>query len=212
MDAIFAGTLFAKACRTGRWSKGQRGESGIRMLDWDFTLADADLHLEIARSEPLEVVMAPDLFIDTDVTWLLSLAQKLRCYVKRVVIPVHYVNQAVLESGFELAYPLAAEMSRRGDFVGKGFSGWLGAIAGRVTHVLGGAPHHQMRMACYFPNLCSVDGNGLFQAATRYGSFWAGRLVMPFRERMEPRPSCEEAFRRSVANVDRFWREWLGRD
>jgi hypothetical protein len=207
MDGIFRGTLFAKACRTGRWQKGQWGEDGIKMLDWDFTISDADLHFAIAETQPgLEVVMAPDLFRHTDVDCLLDFAARLCEFVPRVVIPVHCVDEAVLKSGFELAYPLAAETSKSGDFV-VGFDGWLGHVAPHVTHILGGSPHRQMEMAGYFPNLKSVDGNSLFQAATRYGAFWNGKWVKTTG--WKHRPHNEEAFRRSVRAVDAAWRARL---
>ena len=191
LDRIFKDTVFRKAIHTH-----QKYEHGVKMLDWDFKKPDPERHLEMAKRYDFEVVMAPDIWTAEDKNKTLKIADKLENYVDRVVIPIHYYDDDL--AGYELAYPNARKFNPK--------AGWrLGLISefkDYVTHILGGSPHSQLKLAKYFPNLKSLDGNLVFWCAVHYGKYWDWGWKKP----EEPLKN-EEIFRISIQNMMRALKE-----
>jgi len=161
LDNIFSGTLFAKAIHTN-----QKWEEGVKMLDWDFRKPNWIKHIRKARDYDFETVMAPDVHSEKDVEFAIRCADKLLKYCDRVVIPIHYYDKRLED--YELAYPNARKFnpSCRINL------GFVWDFIDNITHILGGSPHSQLKLAQYFPKLKSLDGNLIFWCAVHYGKFW----------------------------------------
>ena len=187
LDNILENTIFRKAMHTH-----QKYETGIKMLDWDFKKPDHEEHLQKAKTYDFEVVMAPDVWSEEDINFSRKMADKLSKYVDRVVIPIHYYDENL--SGYELAYPNARKFNPK---AGKNLS-LLWEFRDQVTHILGGSPHSQLKLAKHFPNLKSLDGNLIFWSAVHYGRFWDWGWKKPHEQL-----SNEEIFKISVRNFQK---------
>jgi len=100
-------------------------------------------------------------------------------------------------------------------------------FAGRRVHLLGGSPHHQMRVWDIMRNYCevvSVDGNYAQRMAVRHNRFWVDGTAWGASNRWFPRldetdglkwdnDAPYEAFRRSCENIRIAWeqRSWWSR-
>ena len=188
LDGIFEGTLFRKAIRTN-----QRWEEGVKMLDWDFRKPKWAEHIRKVKEYDFECVMAPDVHSEKDVDFVVECADKLSKYCDRVVIPIHYYDERL--RGYELAYPNALKFNK----TARANLEFISEFAEQVTHILGGSPHSQLKLAKYFPNLKSLDGNLIFWCAVHYGKYWDGKWVKP-----NPPLTNEECFKLSVYNLDRL--------
>ena len=184
LDNIFENTIFKKAMHTH-----QRYEQGVEMLDWDFKKPDIEEHLLKAKTYDYEVVMAPDIWKAEDIDYTLQIVHKLYDFVDRVVIPIHYYDDRLSE--YELAFPNAKKFNPN---AGKKLS-FLWEFKNNVTHILGGSPHSQLKLARHFPNLKSLDGNLIFWSAVHYGRFWMWGWKKP-----QHHLTNEEIFKISVMN------------
>lgn len=196
MPSIYAGTTFANACRTTRYKPADRGI--VKMLDWDYQAYQKNpemvktRHLEIARDDPgIEVVMSMDLWAhNTDEA--LAYTDELAKHADRVLVPAHYFPARLRDH--TIALPNA---------------NWFAAntpcparFRDNVTHLLGGSPHAQLRLAPLYPKLESVDGNQIFNVAVRAGKYWS---KTPPHWRKSPGLTNEQLFHVSVRNVDAAW-------
>jgi len=193
LDAILEATMFEKSGRTWRFPKDEH----VSMLDWDFRrlkLAGFEetwkKHLTLARSNVFDVIMAPDLFSHCEYRDRVRQYEELQSCSRRVVLPVHVAPD---ENGLELAWPMGVWTR---DYV----SVW--DVQDQVTHLLGGSPHAQLKMAEYFPNLKTIDGNQAFWCAVHFGRVWSGHWVTP----KEPRPTNEECLRQTLLNITEAWK------
>ena len=196
LDGIFENTIFRKAIHTN-----QKWEEGVEMLDWDFRRPNWSEHIRKAREYDFECVMAPDVHSEKDVDFAVKCADKLLKYCDRVVIPIHYYDERL--EGYELAYPNALKFNKDA----RASLGHISEFAEQVTHILGGSPHLQLKLAKYFPNLKSLDGNLIFWCAVHYGKYWDGKWVKP-----NPPLTNEECFKLSVYKLDRLLRRLMSDD
>jgi len=160
------------------------------MLDWDFKKPNWSKHIRKARDYDFECVMAPDVTSKDNVEFTMRCADKLLKYCDRVVIPIHYYDERLVE--YELAFPNALKFNKQA----KQRLGFVGEFAEQVTHILGGSPHAQLKLAKYFPNLKSLDGNLIFWCAVRYGKYWDGKWIK------SNGLTNEECFKISVNNLN----------
>lgn len=194
LDVIYAETMFAKACRTSRWPC--HGEADIKMLDWDYRKPNWDMHVEIAKRNRLEVIMAPD-YWGGDLGLLIEQVSELQRWCERVLIPIHAWHDDLLY--YELALPCAPRFAKQ-------WQGFYSQISSNVTHLLGGSPARHLMFVQYLPLIRTVDGNSLFQSAVRHGAYWDGRWIRTTGN--TNRRTNESAFGMSVQAVDRMWRRW----
>jgi len=185
IDDVFKNTIFRKAIHTN-----QRWEEGVKMLDWDFKKPNWLKHIRKTRDYDFECVMAPDVTSKDNVEFAMRCADKLLKYCDRVVIPIHYYDERLVE--YELAFPNALKFNKQA----KQRLGFVGEFAEQVTHILGGSPHAQLKLAKYFPNLKSLDGNLIFWCAVRYGKYWDGKWIK------SNGLTNEECFKISVNNLN----------
>ena len=192
LDSILRPTIFEKSGRTWRFPQGEH----VTMLDWDFRRISVkgfqrtwERHLALAQEHDFDVVMAPDLFSHCEYPERLKQYEVLRCCSRRVVLPIHIAPD---QNGLELAWPMGVWTR---DYA----SVW--DVSDQVTHLLGGSPHGQLKMAGYFPNLKTIDGNQAFWCAVRFGRVWSGSWTTP-----EPRLTNEECLRQSLLNITAAWR------
>lgn len=191
LDEILDGTLFKKSARTWRFPSEE-----VQMLDWDFRrledrgfVATWQRHRNLAEAcQYLEVVMSPDLWSD-NWNWAIGAYWSLKNCCERVVMPVHIPPQK--SDGLEIAWPMGVWTE---DHVA------IWDVQDEVTHLLGGSPHAQLRLADYFPNLRTVDGNQAFWCAAKFGKYWKKSWTKP-----DPPLSTEECFRESVRNITEAW-------
>jgi hypothetical protein len=196
LDGIFRNTIFRKAIHTN-----QRWEEGVKMLDWDFRKPNWIRHIRKARDYDFECVVAPDVHSEKDVGFTVRCANKLLKYCDRVVIPIHYYDKRLKD--YELAFPNANKFNPNA----RRHLGFITDFAEQVTHILGGSPHSQLKLAEYFPNLKSLDGNLIFWCAVHYGKYWDGKWVKP-----NSQLTNEECFKKSVYNLDRLLRSVMSDD
>jgi hypothetical protein len=193
LDDILAGSIFKKSARTWRFSEKEK----VQMLDWDFRRLESrgydetwKRHLSLAQNHRFDVIMSPDFFHGE---WLQAFQAylTLKDHSSRVVMPIHVPppDDVVVE----IAWPMGVWTQ---DFTP------IWEVQDQVTHLLGGSPHAQLKMAEYFPNLRTIDGNQAFWCAVRFGRYWDGRWTKP-----EPALSNEECFRLSVQNITNAWAE-----
>lgn len=197
MPAIYRGTSFQNACRTTRYREPDRGI--VKMLDWDYRAFQKDpagmkqKHLDVVRGGPgIEVIMSMDLW-PHNISEALAYADELRAAAPRarVLIPAHCYPPELL--GRDIALPNANWFARNVPCPP--------AFAPFVKHILGGSPHSQLHHARRFPNLESVDGNQIFNAAIRFGKTW-----VPYKPYwLKHNVVNERAFRMSIKNVQWAW-------
>lgn len=175
--------------------------------------------LEVWRPHMATVL---DLDDATTLTEVLSWAEEAAQWVDVVVI-IPKVNGVIAQ----LPRHIAGATVRLGYSVPTGYGGTevpLWEFEGRPVHLLGGAPHKQMRLARYL-DVRSVDGNLFQKMAIRWGAFWTWERSRYSKDRKRWFPSLKmaqdewpwdgegkvyvEAFRRSVINIVRAWREGL---
>jgi len=173
----------------------------IEFLDWDFRKARNNFHLikkrhlELTKEIRPKLVMAPDIMCnDTEekIKKKLEFVDELAKYAERVVVPIHKFHPLLKD--YELAYPNSPSFSPTNNFA-------LWEIQDYVTHILGGSPHRQARIAKYFPTLISVDGNSVFRVAINYGKYWEP----PNKWVKCPNCGLYNIFKRSIENVLKFW-------
>jgi len=192
LDEILDGTVFRKAIKTN-----QRYEQNVKMLDWDFKKPNLHEHLLKAKLYDFELVMAPDVASERDVSFATKVADKLLKYCKRVCIPIHFFDKRLQD--YELAYPNATKFNKQRC---KNLNLLLTEFADNVTHILGGTPEKQLYLAKnYFKNVKSIDGNMLFWAAVKYGKYWDKGWKKPPTQ-LENR----ELFNLSVQNLNKIIR------
>jgi len=203
LPAIYEGTTFQNACRTMRFKVADKGL--VKMLDWDYKEWKKDpekvekRHLELCQEENFEVVMSMDLWKD-NVQEALDFADMLQDYTDRVLVPAHYYPPELIN--YQVAYPNANWFAKN-VFPPVDYHD-------NITHLLGGSPQSQLRLAALFPNIQSVDGNQIFNVAIRHGKYWTWKRgkgdcwIKPRREM-----SNDEIFKRSVQNVDHTWRQGI---
>ena len=209
MDAIFKGTCFRKAARTNAVLNKGPAESDVKMLDWDFRgwelnpkKIEAD-HLQNVKEYKFDVVMSMDLF-EYNIDECLAYTKELKKYCDRVLIPVHYFYDELLE--YELAYPNANWFASNKYPPAK--------FRPNFTHILGGSPHSQLRLitttqqdlfgnALQFPNIKSIDGNQIFNVAIQAGKYWSPTKPHWRKPNYYDHDwTNEEIFKLSVQNLD----------
>lgn len=190
LDNILNKTIFEKSINTHQtWGE----EKMPKMLDWDFKNPDWEEHLRKTKEYDFEIVMAPDCW-KRNVKESLKKTEILNNHSRRVVLPIHYYSEDLMEE-FELAYPNASGFNKE---AGKDLP-LVSSFGKYITHILGGSPHSHLDLSGYFPNLESVDGNQIFWVAVHFGKYWKdGSWIKP-----EPELTNEECFRKSVENVDK---------
>ena len=195
LDDILKGTIFKKSARTWRFPEQEQ----VQMLDWDFRRLEGrgfantwKQHLFLAKTNDFGVIMSPDLFHGE---WMRAYSAyfELKKHCKRVVMPVHVCLPDTEESEeIEIAWPMGVWTK---DYVA------VWEVQEQVTHLLGGSPHAQLKMAKYFPNLRTIDGNQAFWCAVKFGKYWDKRWIKP-----DKILSNEECFRLSIENITDAWR------
>jgi hypothetical protein len=170
------------------------------MLDWDYRtfqkrpVETRERYLELARQHQYEVIMSMDLW-PNNIQEALAYTDELRAAAPhaRVLIPAHCYPPELL--GRDIALPNANWFARNVPCPP--------AFAPFVKHILGGSPHSQLNHTRRFPNLESVDGNQIFNAAIRFGKTW-----VPYKPYwLKHGVTNERAFRASIQNVQWAW-DW----
>lgn len=210
MPALYAGTHFANACRTGRYREPDRGI--VKILDWDYRAflktpeKIKTRHLEIVKEDKgIETIMSIDLW-DHNVDECLEYTDELLKHANRVLIPVHHYTKELIDGGYQLAYPNANW------FAGNVFP--PGEYRDLITHVLGGAPNVQYDLVntnqvdifgkpLRFKNVESVDGNQIFNVAIRAGKVWY--YEKPHWRKPREVISNQEIFIKSLQNMEKLW-------
>ena len=154
-------------------------EKEVKMLDWDYRAflkhpeKIKKKHLQLVKEHTFDVVMSMDLW-STNWEDALKYANELKKHASRVLIPVHYFVEELLDH--EMALPNA---------------NWFGSnvfppgeYRDKVTHLLGGSPQSQLKLmtnkkdkdlegySLRLKNIESVDGNQMFWCAVRHGKYW----------------------------------------
>lgn len=206
-DELHKGTDVRLGCPTMRF---REDKDGIKMLDWDYRewkkrpAKVEERHLDIVKNHDLEVVMSMDAWPD-NVERCIEYTRELLEHVDRVLIPFHVLDPRLLE--FDLAYPNANWFSSN-VFPTKEFRK-------KVTHVLGGSPSSQVSLcttdqrdlhgdAVRFPNIDSVDGNQIFNAAFITGKYWSEKRPH-WRKPKGAQLTVQQIYKVSIDNITQTW-------
>jgi hypothetical protein len=170
-----------------------------RFLDLDWRRPDFPAHLERCRRHRPRYAVAGDAEDEAQLAGVLDQAAALREYAERVIV----VPKAPgLVARVPEDYVVGLSVPTRFGATQAPFWEYLG----RRVHLLGGAPHVQLKLrALLGPAVVSVDGNSHLRAS-RYGAWWDGRRWTEGEER-EPRgpDMLYRAFARSCATIAAAW-------
>lgn len=192
VDDIYKNTIFRKSARTMRFPKN---EPGIKMLDWDYRQFIKNpskvlkKHYQIAASNDLDIVMSMDAW-EHNTRRAKIVAEKLKYYCDRVVIPCHVFQEWMLD--YELALPNANWFDKNPIVPNK--------YRKCITHILGGSPHKQLELIHENPNVITIDGNQIYNVAIQYGKYWYPEP--PYWRKPTFPLTNEEIFKISVNNMN----------
>lgn len=181
----------------------------VKMLDWDFREwlkrpeMAAQRHINLAKEYEFDVVMSRDVW-KKDFDKALNYADTLSKYCDRVVVPVHWFSDRLLD--YELAYPNANWFAKNSRIPNK--------YRDNFTHILGGSPHEQYKLITTnqedlyghklrLRNIISVDGNQIFNVSIRANKYW--QLQKPHWVKLPLDTPNVESFKISVNNVNKLW-------
>jgi len=139
-----------------------------RFLDWPFlpdSDGDADHHISVAQEHGPEIAVAPDVTSDRGLNTSLQVANALNEHAETVVVVPKSVRPERVPDRYRVGIPAA------GYGGGTPWSLWEYRDCPE-THILGGGPARQQRIAHHLPTVESVDTSALSKIC-RFGE-WDG--------------------------------------
>ena len=179
----------------------------VEFLDWWFKDPDISRHISLTRKYKPKYAVAPDIWKPSDIDLSLLIAKKLKEFSENIIIPIHYHCEDLIPDEYVIGLPSQTSFAKAHLFLGNP------SLNERKIHILGGTPHHQMKLAKYYlKNVVSVDSNIISRIAMKFGKYWEnGKWIQnPIPKGRNWKDKDDEVYRVfeiSCRNVMKAWRE-----
>ena len=210
MDLIYCAGYnhrFAKIAIDNGFLYGAQLPSTVRyplhMADQDWKRPNRAAYMAALAKHRPQIATVLDLERDDQLGEVLSWAEEAAQYVQCVMlIPkvfgiIPRLPRRIGGADVRLGYSVPTK------FGGTELPVW--EFAGWPVHLLGGAPHAQMRLTHYL-DVVSTDGNTAMKAATRFCEYWTQRGWRGVGVDYDGHDKPYEAFRRSCENIMQAWK------